>query len=151
VEEDTMSSRLAPMLASLLAAGSLSAAAQTSPAAPARPTPAAPVLRTGPAAELAPFAALVGRFNVALEQYRPKRKEWVPCPVVRSEISREFDGRYLRWRIDVTPPPGEHGEPFRVDFLFSWDVWLKTYRIVALDDVVGLLDVYDGRFVDGVL
>lgn len=105
-------------------------------------------LPAGPAPELDPIARLVGAWELHVEQFRPGSEDWIVVPSDTSLVWLEMDGRYVRQRL-VLRPPGQR--PLTTDFLFSFDPWERRYRVAVLDDLFGLLDVFEGTWEGGTL
>lgn len=69
-------------------------------------------------------------------------------PPGRSVVRELFDDVALEEDLEVFVPDGSS---VRLRHLISWDRFRSVYRVVALDDGSGLLDVYEGEFRDGAL
>lgn len=93
-----------------------------------------------PAPELKRLAVLAHDFTGVLEQRNGKTGEWSSRPV---EVSgREIlAGRFVenRTRIQFRGEP----RPSGLQMIWSYDSLNKRYRMVLLDDLVGMLDVFE--------
>lgn len=93
--------------------------------------------------EMTRLDGLIGTWHIQPEMYRPKRREWTPGIPFLASFHRRFDRCYVE--SDQIVPLGE-GAAFRNGLLFSYDKFRKLYRMVALENVVGLIDVFEGDF-----
>ena len=69
-------------------------------------------------------------------------------PEGRSRVQSMYEGVALEEELRVHVPDGSS---FRIRHLISWDRFRRVYRVAALDDGTGLLDVYEGVWSDGSL
>ena len=120
----------APLIASLLAL--LFAMAANALAAP--PT------------EMERLAAFQGLYRIEGVRHEPEG----PVPLTPSEGRAEFilNGMMLQETAQV-----DMGDAMvTLQTYFSFDSYRQVYRIAAMDDTFGLMDIYEGRFTaDGVL
>lgn len=102
----------------------------------------------GCAPEMGRLNGLEGTWKIQPEMYRPKKKEWTPGIPFYASFNRRFDACYLQ--SDLIMPLAE-GSAFHSVLLWSYDKYRKVYRMVALENVVGLIDVFEGVFVGDTL
>ena len=84
----------------------------------------------------------VGEFEGTLEQRNPHEKDaqWVATPVTLSG-RWSVSGHYAELR--GTFEFGGIDKPIEMLLLWGWDRFQKEYRLVVLDDFVGLVDVFE--------
>ena len=87
------------------------------------------------------------------KNFQPRRGEggkieWVPYEDTTRRFTRVFDGAAL---IDAEGPEtaARKDPPMRFQGIYSYDQFKDAYRVIYTDDNTGLLDVYEGSFVDG--
>jgi hypothetical protein len=97
----------------------------------------------GRAPEMERLLILEGTWKFAPETYSQKRKEWTPAAPFYATFAARFGGFYLE--SEQIMPLGE-GVAFRNGLILSYDKFRKVYRMVALENFVGLIDVYEGQF-----
>src|SRR5688572_30042069 len=88
---------------------------------------------------LEPF---IGEFEGTLEQLNLHEEgaAWVGSPVALSGkwiAAKHFAEVRAKFRMAGLPKPVEF------IFLWGWDPFQKEYRLVVLDDLVGLVDVFE--------
>jgi hypothetical protein len=93
-----------------------------------------------PPPELKRLAMLANDFTAVLEQRDRKTEEW-SSRVVEVSGREILAGRFIenRTRIQFTGEP----RPSEVHIIWSYNVFNKRYRMAVLDDLVGMLDVFE--------
>ena len=99
-----------------------------------------------PLAAMQKLEQLVGTWE-QLSEYSPDNgKTWQKSPPARVEFSFRQKGLMLAEIPLDTHQPGFHLETF-----FGYDQYREVYRLVAIDDMWGLVDLYEGNIEDGKL
>lgn len=91
---------------------------------------------------MAPLEGLVGDWRLVPTDPDLART----LPEGSSVVRPLYDGVALEEELEVFVPDGSS---FRIRHLISWDRFRRVYRVAALDDGTGLLDVYEGVWADG--
>lgn len=102
---------------------------------------------TGLTSEMERLSVLEGSWRVSVEQYRPKRDEWQSGETFTARFVRTIDNHFLETQLVV--PQGSFG--YVTDIMFSWDRFRMEYRAVIRENLVGLIDVFEGTFEGGTL
>ncbi len=82
------------------------------------------------------------------------REEWLSAGKSKSNISDYYDGTFLHEKSLGFPLGNEGHEGFKYwsyNSIFSYDRFNAMYRYVALDNIMGLADIYEGNFVENKL
>jgi hypothetical protein len=87
---------------------------------------------------IAKIEFLRGPWQAAL--LKPKGTDWVAAGNVRIELEDAAGGKALTTTISL------NGYTYLM--FFTYDALQKAYRVTSLDDVSGLMDVYEGNFDD---
>ncbi len=106
-----------------------------------------PALFQKPLAEqMTALAALAGPWQVTVEQ-KPDPNAPPVTTKTTSTLTPLLGGTALEERLTWT----DQGRPVEEVRTWSWDRFRKVYRLAAIDDVNGHLDVYEGTLADGKL
>ncbi|MEZ5317800.1 MAG: DUF1579 family protein [Vicinamibacterales bacterium] len=102
----------------------------------------------GPPQDMRKIAFLEGRWAVTPEfgDVRDLSRPWLATKTVTTTFRPRLGGAFLEADLAVTWPDGQ---VWQTTSIWSFDRFRKTFRVVYLDDLWGLLDVYEGDFVDG--
>ena len=99
------------------------------------------------AAGLERIAGALGDWQSAPLRWDEKRGDWAlasaNAAVLRISFHRMGHGKAYRLTLD--------SPAYKVDGFLTYDVWTDRYVLVSLDDVIGQIDVQQGRFTDGQL
>jgi Protein of unknown function (DUF1579) len=126
-------------LAILLLSFAIDASAQTTTAPPAQGL-TADINRPPQMDRLLPLA---GTWKMTPSYFDPRSRQWVDGAVFHALFVPRYDGRYLHSEF-VLPMPGLPA--FMMDWTLSYDRYRNTYRMAVLENVVGLMDIYEGEW-----
>lgn len=106
------------------------------------PPPAglAPFIGAGP--EMKRLAPMAGTWRVETEFFRPKLTRWDKGEAFTALVTMRYEGLYIE--TELVPPFGTQGYATRM--AFSFDKFRKTYRMALIENIVGLLDIFEGGF-----
>jgi hypothetical protein len=93
-----------------------------------------------------PLAYTVGDWDVTSRVN--VKGQWLESTTT-SRIQAVLDGHMIEERITVQRP--EMSGDVNLIVIRSWDPAQQVFRIAALDNVVGLMDIYEGTLENGVL
>ena len=99
-----------------------------------------------PLAAMKQFEPILGTWEQVSEYSPDNGKTWQKSPAARVEFSFRQKGMMLAEIPLDTHQPGFHLETF-----FGYDQYRDVYRLVAIDDTWGLVDLYEGTIQDGKL
>jgi hypothetical protein len=97
----------------------------------------------GVAPEMKRLHALSGLWRHEIEIYRPKKAEWEKAGEFFGRYDKSLGGFYLEGAYAV---PLGGGAGFTNRLIMSYDKFRRAYRMVLFEDVVGLIDLYEGKF-----
>lgn len=97
----------------------------------------------GIAPEMKRLHVLSGLWRHEIEVFAPKKAEWRKAGVFFGRYDLKFGGYYVEGTFSI-PLGGEMG--FTNSLILSYDKFRKVYRMVALEDVVGIADLFIGNF-----
>jgi hypothetical protein len=102
----------------------------------------------GPAPEMERLSFLMGTWEVQPEFGNPNNPtdRWYPTKPIETTFTPLLNGTFLQSQLAVTWPDGQVWQTISI---WSYDRFRKEYRVVFLDDLWGLLDVYEGEFENG--
>ncbi|TXH72180.1 MAG: DUF1579 domain-containing protein [Lysobacteraceae bacterium] len=93
--------------------------------------------------EMDRIAGLIGTWRMTPSYLDQASGEWREGEVFYAAFDPQYDGRYLRSEF-VMPMPGLPA--FRMSWTLSYDRYRKRYRMAVLENVVGLMDIYEGEW-----
>ncbi|MEM9303000.1 MAG: hypothetical protein AAGE01_12860 [Pseudomonadota bacterium] len=99
-----------------------------------------------PHARMQALAPLAGDWTMAMAMTSDGGATWQAFPTATVRFGWRMKELMLM-ESPVNPPPGG----FHVETVFSWDQYRDVYRVAAMDDTWGLMDIYEGRLEDGKL
>ena len=98
-------------------------------------------------AALERLSPLIGKFTVGGMRHTQEGK--VPLPQSEAKVQKILNGYGLQ---ESSEADMGMENPVRILTTFSYDPYRKLYRVSAMDDTFGLMDIYEGRFIeDGIL
>lgn len=126
----------------------LTAPANSQPVgSPPSPPPGGIASLVADAPEMERLAPLAGTWRVDAETFRPRMNRWDATGSFSARFVRTFDGRYVE--SDLVIVSGRQG--YALNLILSWDRIRREYRAIIRENVVGLIDVFEGQFEDDVL
>lgn len=96
-----------------------------------------------PLAAMEKLNALVGQWQVVSEFSADGGKTWQTSEPARAEFSFRQKGMML-----AEIPLDTHLPGFHVETIFGYDQYRDVYRFIAIDDVWGIVDLYEGNIED---
>jgi hypothetical protein len=88
------------------------------------------------------LAPMAGTWRVETEFFRPKLARWDKGEAFTALVTMRYEGLYIE--TELVPPFGTQGYATRM--AFSFDKFRKTYRMALIENIVGLLDIFEGGF-----
>jgi hypothetical protein len=116
--------------------------AQTAPSPQAAPPPGI-AKYLGRAPQMERLLVLEGAWKFEQAIYRPKKQIWEKGPEFYGVFSRRYGGHYLESEQII--PLGD-GTAYMNNLILSYDKFRKVYRMTLQENLVGLLDVFEGDF-----
>lgn len=99
-----------------------------------------------PLEKMAKFEMLLGSWQT--DNYVFKDGEWAQFATSTTTFSKKLKGKLITEEISDLKP----NNSFIVETLISFDQYRDIYRLAAIDDTYGLMDIYEGDFIkDGVI
>ena len=89
---------------------------------------------------------LEGKWDMQVESTMDGGKTWQKAPITQVDIHLAHKGRLLR---EIPVNPLEKG--FNMETYLSFDQYRNVYRKAAIDDVWGIMDIYEGAIEDNKL
>lgn len=96
----------------------------------------------GAAPEMDRLAPIAGTWQVAVESYRPRLERWDAAGNMTAHFARTFDGHFIETSLVV----GAGTQGYLANMIFSWDRLRGEYRAIIRDNIIGLIDVFEGGF-----
>ncbi|MBT5187593.1 MAG: DUF1579 family protein [Kordiimonadaceae bacterium] len=98
-----------------------------------------------PLEKMAKLEGLLGPWETT--NYAYSDGEWKQIATSKVTFLKKLKGKLITEEIsNLTPATG-----FIVETFISYDQYRKTYRLAAVDDTFGLMDIYEGDWVDDAL
>jgi hypothetical protein len=97
----------------------------------------------GRAPEMDRLLGLAGNWRFTMEVLDRESGEWQPGPVFFGTFTAVYDGRYIESEHVM---PLSEVQAMRNRLILSYDKFRRRYRLILLEDVVGLIDVFEGEF-----
>ena len=101
-----------------------------------------PAVSALPHAAMQSLQGLVGEWRITSHFSDDRGESWQASPGSVVSIAYRQKDLFLMETPTDTSVPG-----FHVETVFSYDQYRKVYRVVAMDDTWGLMDVYEGTIV----
>lgn len=99
-----------------------------------------------PLEKMAKFETLLGNWQT--KNYEYQDNEWKQIATSTATFSKKLKGKMITEEISNLEP----NTSFIVETLISFDQYRDIYRLAAIDDTYGLMDIYEGDFIeDGVI
>lgn len=99
-----------------------------------------PPVSEKPYAMMQKLAPLIGKWSMQTEITNDGGATWQKVPVQTVNVSFRHKDLLLAEVPETTDGPGFHMESY-----ISYDQYRKSYRKAAVDDVWGIMDVYEGN------
>ena len=125
--------KLTPLLPALLIVASQAALSQD-----------VPEVSKVPLAKLAELEALAGHWEMTVHIADETGSTWNATPPQAVELRFAHKGMMLEEVPAELDTPG-----FHMHTIITYDQYRQVYRKAALDDVWGILDLYEGELIDG--
>lgn len=88
---------------------------------------------------------MLGKFDMTVSFYADGK--WQPAePAIETTVHHVLNKAFIRMELPVLFPGTE--TPFQFEITFTYDRFNHEFRIVALDDLNGYLDMYSGQIVN---
>ena len=99
-----------------------------------------------PLAQMAKLDSLAGRWEMTVFATQDDGKNWQKSPTQLVEIFFQHKGMVLEEKPVSTDSPGFHMLSY-----IAYDQYRHVFRKAAIDDVWGIMDLYEGEIVDNKL
>lgn len=96
-----------------------------------------------PLAAMERLAGMLGTWQMVTDYSPDNGKTWQKSPPARAELKLRQKGMMLVETPLDTDQPG-----FHLESIFGYDQYRDVYRLVAIDDYWGIVDLYEGT-IDG--
>lgn len=93
-----------------------------------------------PLEKMAKFESLLGEWNTT--NYFYEENDWKEVATSHVKYFKKLKGKLVSEEISNVIPAGG----FVVESFISYDQYRNVYRLAAIDDTFGLMDIYEGDF-----
>lgn len=111
-----------------------------------------PGFHAGKPMEMDSLSFLDGAWKIELKwtnNLQLPREKWLSAGTSKSNFSDYYDGTFIQ-ESSLGFPLGKEGHEgfghWAYSSIFSYDRFNKVYRYIAMDNIMGLADIYEGNF-----